>query len=145
VKTTYPLIIAEVDDGTDIPYLVYAPDFDRMTQGENLVDALEMGADLIESLGIENEDNGWPLPAPSALSDIDVSSWVAANSSDGTVRDAFTTLVAVDFERYRRRTRNASVRRNVSLPAWLDDEAAQAGINVSALLKEALQRELHAV
>jgi post-segregation antitoxin (ccd killing protein) len=36
-----------------------------------------------------------------------------------------------------------SVRRNVSLPAWLDAEAARSGINVSAVLQDALKKELH--
>jgi predicted RNase H-like HicB family nuclease len=145
MKTTYPLIIAEAKDTTDITYLVYAPDFDRMTQGETLVDALEMGADLIETLGVDAQDSGQQLPAPTALQNIDVASWITANNDDGTIKGAFATLVAVDFERYRKKTRNTSVRRNVSLPAWLDDEATRAGINVSAVLKEALRRELQAM
>jgi len=35
-----------------------------------------------------------------------------------------------------------TVRRNVSLPSWLDVEAEKAGINVSALLQAALKKEL---
>ncbi len=47
------------------------------------------------------------------------------------------TLVDVDFLEYRRKNDIKTVRRNVSLPSWLDVEAEKAGINVSALLQMA--------
>ena len=37
------------------------------------------------------------------------------------------------------------VRRNVSLPSWLNVEAEKAGVNVSAVLQAALKKELHIV
>lgn len=52
------------------------------------------------------------------------------------------TLVDVDFLEYRRKNDIKTVRRNVSLPSWLDVEAEKAGINVSALLQMALKKEL---
>jgi len=36
-----------------------------------------------------------------------------------------------------------TVRRNVSLPCWLDAAAERAGINVSAVLQKALKNELN--
>ena len=53
------------------------------------------------------------------------------------------TLVDVDFDEYRRKTDMKSVRRNVTLPSWLNFEAEKSGINVSAVLQKALKRELH--
>ena len=52
------------------------------------------------------------------------------------------TLIDIDFTEYRRKNDMKTVRRNVSLPSWLDLEAEKAGINVSALLQAALKKEL---
>jgi post-segregation antitoxin (ccd killing protein) len=51
-------------------------------------------------------------------------------------------MVDIDFDAYRRANEQRTVRRNVSLPSWLDEKATKAGINVSATLKEALIEKL---
>ena len=48
------------------------------------------------------------------------------------------TLVDVNFTEYRRRIDNRAVRRNVTLPNWLNMEAERAQINVSRVLQDAL-------
>lgn len=48
------------------------------------------------------------------------------------------TYVDVNFTEYRRRVDNEAVRRNVTLPNWLNAEAEKAQINVSRVLQEAL-------
>lgn len=56
--------------------------------------------------------------------------------------DGLVTLVDVDFAEYRRRNEMKTVRRNVSLPSWLDAAAREADVNVSAVLSKALKKEL---
>ena len=46
--------------------------------------------------------------------------------------------LAVDFVEYRRRNDNRMVRRNVTLPNWLNAEADRLHLNVSRVLQEAL-------
>ena len=77
------------------------------------------------------EDDGDPIPAASSM---------AAVEAGG---EAIVTLVDVDFDEYRRKNSLKTVRRNVSLPAWLDELAKDAQINVSAVLANALKSELH--
>lgn len=48
------------------------------------------------------------------------------------------TMVDVDFSEYRRRNDNRMVRRNVTLPNWLNAEAERLHLNVSRVLQEAL-------
>lgn len=43
---------------------------------------------------------------------------------------------------YRRKVDTKVVRKNVSLPSWLNYEADRAGINVSRVLQEALMNVL---
>ena len=52
------------------------------------------------------------------------------------------SLVDADFDAYRRAHDNHTVRRNVTLPAWLDEKARQSDLNVNAVLQAALKHEL---
>ena len=57
------------------------------------------------------------------------------------------TLIDIDFAEYRRRMDNKMVRRNVTLPSWMDAAAEKEKINVSKVLQEALasRLDLHAI
>ena len=126
MKAAYPIILTPTQKG----YVVHFPDFNSDTQGKDIPDAIHMARDAIGLLGIDMEDDGKSLPQPSKLADI-------AHEADETV-----TLVDVDFSEYRRQNDMRSVRRNCTLPAWLDAEATKAKINVSAVLQNALKQEL---
>ena len=52
------------------------------------------------------------------------------------------SLVDIDFDVYRRKIDMKTVRRNVTLPNWLNREAEEAYINVSKVLQEALMTKL---
>ena len=127
MKNSYPIILTPDGDG----YVVYIPDFDINTQGYSLTEAIEMARDAIGLVGIDMEDDGKTPPKPSRLRDV-----------TGENADDVVTLVDVDFAEYRRKNDNRTVRRNVTLPSWLDYEAEKSGINVSAVLQKALKREL---
>lgn len=128
MKEAYPIVISPTDEG----YIVYIPDFDINTEGNSLADALEMAKDAIGLVGIELEDRKQELPSPSKISA------VAKETKNDIV-----SLVAVDFTEYRKQNDMRAVRRNVTLPSWLDYEARKSGLNVSALLQKALKQELH--
>ena len=126
MKTAYPAIFRKLKDG----YTVHVPDFPLDTQGDTLAEAMEMARDAMGIMGIDMEDDKKPLPTPSNI----------ASLSCGP--GEFTSLVDIDFSAYRRAHERRTVRRNVTLPSWLDDEAKKAGINVSAVLQTALKEEL---
>ena len=127
MKTAYPVKFTKLDDG----YMVYVPDMDANTQGDSLAEAIEMSRDMIGLMGIDMEDDKKPLPAPSELKAI------KCGPND------FVSMVDIDFSEYRRANERRTVRRNVSLPSWLDAAAEKAGINVSSVLQNALKQELH--
>ena len=126
MKAAYPVIFTKLIDG----YAAYAPDFPLDTQGEDLTEAIEMVRDAIGIVGIDMEDDKKPLPKPSALES------VLCDENE------FVSMVDIDFLEYRRANEQRTVRRNVSLPSWLNTEAEKAGINVSAVLQTALKQEL---
>lgn len=127
MKVAYPIIMSKGKEHI----VVYVPDFTINTQGTDYADAMEMARDAIGIIGIDMEDKKEQLPVPSALAK------VTREHDDDVV-----TLVDVDFAEYRRQNDLRTVRRNVSLPAWLNAEAEKAGLNVSAVLQAALKREL---
>ena len=64
---------------------------------------------------------------------------------DGTFAgegEAVLSLVDIDFLVYRKQLDNKMVRRNVTLPNWLNREVEKAHINVSKVLREALMVQL---
>ena len=127
MKAAYPIVITK----GQTYFVVDIPDFELNTQGKTVAEAMEMARDAIGIAGIDMEDEHETIPLPSDLSSV-----------KKTNADCFLTLVDVDFTEYRRRNDMKTVRRNVSLPSWLNAEAEKAGINVSALLQGALKQEL---
>ena len=59
-----------------------------------------------------------------------------------TEKDEFIAMIEVDTVKYRAEIDNKSVRKNVSLPAWLNTKAEQNHINCSQILQEALRERL---
>ena len=63
-KYCFPAIIAPDEPG----FMVTFPDIENcFTSGENLVDALEMGEDVLNLMLVDMEDDKKEIPAPSAL------------------------------------------------------------------------------
>lgn len=139
MKKVYPVLIKEDKDGKG--YLVYIPDFNNYTEGKDFADAMYMARDAISMLGICNEDAGKALPE---ASDYQGAIRKAKEKADDVFdySDGIVTMIDVDLEEYRRRHSRKMVRRNVTLPSWLDFEAKKAKINVSGVLQQALMEVL---
>lgn len=127
MKGAYPIIITKEDDW----YVVEIPDFESATQGHDLPDAMYMARDAIGLLGITREDDGQALPAPSKISDI-----------RPDAPDAIVTLVDVDFTEYRLVNDQRSVKKNCTLPSWLEYRARMEGISFSDALQRGLKQAL---
>lgn len=130
----YPVIFTETNDKDNV-VLVEIPDIQGMTEGYGLSDAIGMAKEYIGNALCMKPDS--EFPKPSRIGDIDISKGNFAD--EGT---SFVSLVDVDIEAYRRFERSKNVRRNITLPEWLDEMAAKARINVSAIAQKALKKEL---
>ena len=102
-----------------------------MTQGKDIADAIDMARDAISLMGVEYQDKGKTLPQASEISNI-------THNANETL-----TLVDVDFDAYRKMLENRTVRKNCTIPSWLNEKAEQAGINFSAVLQKGLKEELN--
>lgn len=126
-NTAYPVIFEKEKDG----YFVTIPDLNKNTQGENLADAIAMARDLICLWIMDLEDEGQKVPVP--------------GSTKFTVpAGAFVSFVDVDVESYRRRYGTKIVKKNCTIPAWLNAKAEEMNINFSQTLQEALLAKINA-
>ena len=129
----YPVFIKKYAD----EYLVYVPDFCLYTEGTSLTDAIAMSRDAIGLKGMDMEDEHLPLPAPSTSAEA-MQKAKAEADADFDYSDGLLTLVDVDFTAYRNKLNNRSVKKNCTLPYWLNAKAEELGINFSQTLQEAL-------
>lgn len=129
MKNAYPVIITP---GKEF-MVVFVPDFNINTQGKDIPDAIEMARDAIGLIGIDMQNDGETLPEASHLADIQA----------GAPFDSIVSLVDVDFGEYRRKNDMRTVKKNCTIPSWLNFEAERAGVNFSAVLQAALKKELH--
>lgn len=133
MKNIYPVIFTRSKNG----YLVEVPDLEILTQGTDLANAIDMARDAINLTCVDLEDDGEPIPEPTPIEKIDVSKGSFADVGQGSV-----SYVDTDTAEYRRSIEEKAVRRNVTLPSWIDYAAEKAKVNVSKILQEALIKEL---
>ncbi len=126
-KYFYPALFHKAEEGG---FWVSFPDIPEcLTQGENMEETYEMS---IEALGLAlvdriKENN---LPEPSSLDMI----------SPGP--DAYPVIIEFNMTEYLKRNNSKAVKKTLSIPEWLNEEATAKGINFSAVLQEALKERL---
>ena len=129
MKKMYPVIFTQTKDCV----LVEVPDLQILTEGKNMESAIEMARDAISVTIVSMEDNQEFIPTPTKMSDVDIS-----HGTFSELGESFSSLVDADVDEYRKKIETKPVRRNVSLPSWLNHAADISGINVSKVLQEAL-------
>ena len=129
MKKAYPIIMTQ---GKEL-LVVFVPDFNINTQGRDIPEAIKMARDAIGLMGIDMEDDGEKLPEASSLAEIH------SQAPSGSM----VSLVDIDFAEYRRKNDLRVVKKNCTIPSWLNFEAERAGVNFSAVLQAALKKELH--
>ena len=122
----YPVIFTETNDEKNT-VLCSIPDLNGMTEGFGIADSIKMAKDYIGNMLCTKSNS--EFPKSSAISEIDV-----AKSEFADCGKSFVSLVDVDMEAFRRTQKCKTVRRNITLPEWLDEMATKAKINVSAIL-----------
>lgn len=125
-KYIYPAVFYPEENGQ---YSVVFPDFGGATYGNSLDDAYNMAVDYLGGIIVDMQDDHEELPVPSEIYAINVNEYP----------NGFASLVAVDAEDYRS---NKSVKKTLTIPAWLDREAVARNINFSKVLQEALKQQI---
>lgn len=129
-KLFYPAIFHKAEEGG---FWISFPDLPEcFSQGENMEQAYEMA---VEALGLtltSREQGKQPIP-------------VASDPSALTVESgSFLVVVEFDMLAYKKRTNSRAVKKTLSIPEWLNEEAIAMGINFSQVLQEALIAKIQA-
>lgn len=132
----YPACFFKEENG----YSVIFPDLDLATCGETIDEAMAMAVDCLAGRLRWLKQESEPIPTPSSMNNIDL----AAVSKELGIepKDAFVNMVSVDVEAYAREHFDKSVRKTLTIPAWLNTAALEQGINFSQTLQEALIKKL---
>ena len=108
-------------------YTVEVPDLPGcVTGGPTLPEAILMAEDAASGWVLDELEDGRPIPAASPMQDI--------TPDDG----GFVSLLALDMDAYAEKYGSASVRKNCTIPAWLNTFAEARDINFSKVLTDGL-------
>lgn len=128
-KYAYPAIFYPEDDGK---YSVIFPDLNNLaTYGHDLVDAIDMAQEACSMYLFESLRDGEVLPNPTPI--------------DKVVKDddhAIVNMVLVDLQSYAKLYSDKSVKKTLSIPAWLSTACDRQSLNYSKVLQEALIEKL---
>lgn len=106
----------------DIPHCV--------TSGNDEAEAIAMIADAACAMLTVYEDDGAEVPKASAPGSV--------TAPEG----GFCSVLALDTDAYRVKHDTHTVRKSVSIPAWMDRMAQKQGISCSKVLQDALRVRL---
>lgn len=136
----YPACFYKEDEG----YSVVFPDLNYLaTQGDSFEEAMEMAVDCLAGYLYSAQRDGEAVPPPSKLGDVDPVAVSRELDPDMPVGEAIVNLVSVDVAEYAKKHFERSVKKTLSIPAWLNDAAVAQGINFSRVLQQALKDQLH--
>jgi predicted RNase H-like HicB family nuclease len=105
-----------------------------VTEGDDLDEAMLMAAEAMALHLYGMEQDGDPIPAASKASDHLI--------PDDADPGAFVTLIQARTEPIRDELQNKAVKKTLTIPQWLNDEAEEAGVNFSQLLQFAIKEKL---
>lgn len=127
-KLFYPAIFHKAEEGG---FWVSFPDFaECLTEGDNMTEAYEMA---FAALGLAISDklsNKEVLPSPSSIENI------------ATEENAFIAIIEFDKLAYNKKHNSRAVKKTLSIPEWMNEEATALGVNFSQVLQEALMQKI---
>ena len=131
MKYVYPAIFTIEEDSI----LVSVPDLPGLhTFGTSMADALFMAQDAIEMWLWDAENKGEIIPPASSLQK-------AAKMFNA--KGQLVSMVAADTDEYRRQNDTRSIKKTLSIPAWLNHQAEKANAPFSQILQQGLKEYLH--
>lgn len=136
----YPAVFFREDNG----YSVVFPDLNWLaTQGDTFEEAMEMAIDCLAGYLYTCQMDKSNIPSPSKLSGIDPAAAAKELDPDSPAGEAIVNMVAVDVAAYAKAHFEKSVKKTLTIPAWLNAAALERNINFSQVLQDALMNQLH--
>ena len=128
MKLVYPALFVKEADGK---YSVSFPDVpEALTCGDNLEDAIEMAEECLGMCLEGRKEDGKDIPK---------ADFENIKTQSGEM------IVGIEFDsiEFNKKYNNKSIRKNVTIPAWLNEMAEKKNVNFSQVLQNALMKELN--
>ena len=130
MKLTYPACFYP-DTEKEGAYAVVIPVLPGcVSGGDTLAEAILMGTDAASGWVLDELEDGNPAPKASPLEAI------------VPEKGGFVSMLALDMDAYSEKYGNKAVRKNLTIPAWLNTFAEKNQINFSQGLQDALKEQL---
>lgn len=127
-KLFYPAIFHKAEEGG---FWVSFPDFPEcFTEGDDMTQAYEMAVEAMGLALVNRKEEGEEIPQPTEVDKISI--------DDGTL-----VIIEFDMLDYQRKHNSRAVKKTLSIPEWLNEEATALGVNFSQVLQEALMSKLN--
>ncbi len=124
-------------------YSVVFPDLNWLaTCGDTEADAMNMAVECLAGYLYTSQMEGETIPEPSSIKDINLKK--VADELEVSTKDAFVSMVSVDVAEYAKEHFEKSVRKTLTIPAWLNKAALEKNVNFSQVLQEALIAKIRA-
>ncbi len=128
MKLVYPAIFTPCQELSG--YMVEVPDLPGcITEGRSLAEAIEMGIDAASGWILDQMEDGNTYPAARDYHEV-----IAPDGS-------FVNLLVLDIDSYAEKYGTKAVRKNITLPAWLNTYGEKNNLNFSKILQDALLKE----
>ena len=131
MKLSYPACFYPAEEGG---YTVIVPDLPGcVTCGDDLQEAFEMAVDAASGWVLDELEENRKPPVSSNIREVVPDEFPCG----------FTSLIVLDMDAYSEKYGNKAVRKNCTIPSWLNEMAEKEHINFSAVLREALETKLN--
>ena len=123
-KLFYPAVFHKAEEGG---FWITFPDLPEcMTQGEDMQHSYEMAFEALGLAITSRQAEQEELPIPSEPFSINLNA------------DEFCVVIEFDLLAYKKRTNSRAVKKTLTIPEWLNEEATALGVNFSQVLQAAL-------
>ena len=127
-KLFYPAIFHEAEEGG---FWVSFPDLPEcLTEGDDMQQAYEMAVDALGISLTSRKAEGELIPKPTQINTVDA-------------EDGILAVVEFDMMEYQKKHNSRAIKKTLSIPEWLNEEAVARGVNFSQVLQEALMLKLN--
>ena len=127
-KLFYPAVFHKAEEGG---FWVSFPDLPEcLTEGDDMQQAYEMAVEALGLALVGRKEEKEEIPQPTEIDRVEV--------DDGTL-----VIVEFDMLEYQKKHNSRAVKKTLSIPEWLNEEAVAMGVNFSQVLQEALMSKLN--
>ena len=131
MKLVYPAVFTPYEDKSG-GYAVEFPDLPGcVTGGDDMAEAIFLAEDAASGWILTELEEQHIVPKPTELSKIKVE------------QGQFVNMVALDMDTYAAKHGNKSVKKTLTIPAWLNTYVEENNISCSEILRESLSKMAH--